>query len=155
MPQTKRIMRFALPAAILFCAAITIKAQSLNNFAGQLTWVPVSPQLRSMVGGEGTMTARLSRSQLTISGSYADLPAVAVSASLRQGAATGARGPVIAELSVSGDTQGSINGELRLQRSQIAALREGRLYVQLHGESGVEPDNAILWGWLLPEAQTR
>jgi hypothetical protein len=155
MPQTKTFKRFALPAAILLCIATAISAQTLNDFSGRLSWVPVSPQLRSQVGGEGTMTARLARSQLTISGSYADLPAAAVSASLREGAATGARGPVIAELSISGDTRGSISGELRLQRSQISALREGRLYVQLHGESGIEPDNAILWGWLLPEDQTR
>ena len=151
MHQTKRLRRFALHATILLCGATAISAQTLNEFAGRLTWVPISGQLKSLVGGEGTMTARLSRSQLTISGTYIDLPAAAVSASLREGAATGARGPVIAELSVSGDTHGSISGDLRLQRSQVAALREGRLYVQLHGEAGVEPDNAILWGWLLPE----
>jgi hypothetical protein len=151
MHQATMIGRFALPAALLICIATAINAQTLNGFAGRLSWVPVSPQLQSQVGGGGAMTARLSRSQLRISGTYSDLPAAAVSASLREGAATGARGPVIAELAVSGNTNGSITGELRLQRSQIAALREGRLYVQLHGESGVEPDNAILWGWLLPE----
>ena len=29
------------------------------------------------------------------------------------------------------------------------ALLAGRLYIQLHAERGVAPDNAVLWGWLL------
>ena len=143
--------RFALVATIALCTCSIAGAQALNEFAGRLSWVPISGGQRADVGGSGSLTASLARSQLTITGEFAGLPAAAVSASLREGVATGARGPVIAELEVTRNNSGSISGVIRLDRSQIAALSEGRLYVQLHGERGVEPDNAILWGWLLAE----
>jgi hypothetical protein len=143
--------RFALVATVALCACSIAGAQAVNEFAGRLSWVPVSGRERAEVGGSGSLTASLARSQLTISGTFEGLPATAISASLREGVATGARGPVIAELEVTRNNSGSISGAIRLDRRQIAALSEGRLYVQLHGERGVEPDNAILWGWLLAE----
>lgn len=143
--------RFALITFVTLCIGSIAGAQALNEFSGRLSWVPVGGRERADVGGSGSLTASLTRTELTVSGAFEGLPAAAVSASLREGVATGARGPVIAELEVTRNSSGSISGEIRLDRGQIAALREGRLYVQLHGERGVEPDNAILWGWLLAE----
>ena len=31
----------------------------------------------------------------------------------------------------------------------VEALRQGKLYIQIHGEKGVAPDDSNLWGWLL------
>ena len=101
------------------------------------------------------MSGSLARSALEINGTFESLPSPAISASLREGVATGARGPVIAELSVTRNNSGTISGEVRLSRAQLTALRAGRLYVQLHAENGVEPDNAVLWGWLLAEETSR
>ncbi|MGD8324589.1 MAG: CHRD domain-containing protein [Gammaproteobacteria bacterium] len=143
--------RRALFAIIALGLSGLAGAQAINDFTGRLSWVPISGQQRALVGGSGSVSASLSRSQLTLSGTFEGLPAAAASVTLREGVATGARGPVIAELQVTRNSRGSISGEIRLDRRQISALREGRLYVQLNGESGVEPDNAILWGWLLAE----
>jgi hypothetical protein len=143
--------RLVIVITVAFGACAPVIAQSPDQYAGRLSWVPISGQQRALVSGSGTVQANLSRSMLSITGTFQGLPAAAVSASLREGVATGARGPVIAELEVTRNNSGTIAGEVRLDRGQIAALREGRVYVQLHGESGVEPDNAILWGWLLAE----
>ena len=130
-------------------------AQAPAEFSGRLSWVPISGAQRADVSGDGRIAARLARSTLSISGSFEGLPAAAVSASLREGVAIGARGPVIGDLTVTRAPSGSISGELRLNRSQTEALRAGRLYVQVHAERGVEPDNAVLWGWLLAEEASR
>lgn len=143
-----------LVVALLGTSALVV-AQSPTRFSGRLGWVPISGQERSLVGGGGALSASLARSALSITGRFEGLPANAISASLREGAATGARGPVIAEIDVTHERDGSVSGEVRLDRGQIAALRAGRLYVQVHGENGVPPDNAVLWGWLLAEESGR
>jgi hypothetical protein len=136
-------------ASIMLAALLLTAAHAQELYDGRLSWVPISGRQLADVGGSGKLEASLARSQLTIAGTFEGLPSAAVSASLREGVATGARGPVIAELDVTHNNSGSISGEVRLDRGQLAALREGRLYVQLHAETGVEPDNAVLWGWLL------
>jgi len=146
----RRIASITLAALLLLTSA-----QAQDMYGGRLSWVPISGRQLSDVGGSGTLEASLARSELTISGTFEGLPAAAVSASLREGVATGARGPVIAELDVTHNESGSISGAIRLDRRQLTALREGRLYVQLHAEHGVEPDNAILWGWLLTKDAQR
>jgi hypothetical protein len=143
-------------ASITLAALLVLtSAQAQDMYGGRLSWVPISGRQLADVGGSGTLEASLARSQLTIAGTFEGLPAAAVSASLREGVATGARGPVIAELDVTHALSGSISGEIRLDRRQLSALREGRLYVQLHAEHGVEPDNAVLWGWLLTKDAQR
>jgi hypothetical protein len=142
--------------AALACSGFGLAfAQSAERYGGRLSWVPISGRQSADVAGDGTISASLDRSQLTITGTFAGLPAAAISASLREGVATGARGPEIAELTITRNNAGSISGDVRLSRSQTAALRAGRLYVQVHAERGVEPDNAVLWGWLLAEETTR
>ena len=75
------------------------------------------------------------------------LPSAVMSANLHQGIAVGARGQLAFKLAVSGSRQGAINGSVRLSKNQAAALRSGRMYVQLQSEGA--PDGH-LWGWLLP-----
>ena len=130
-------------------AASTALAQSSDTFTAYLDWVPISGAERNDVTGRGSATAKLSRSQLEISGCFAALPAAATRASLHQGVATGARGPVIAELTIAHNADGTFNGAVELDREQRAALLAGHLYIQLHSERGVAPDGATLWGWLL------
>jgi hypothetical protein len=124
-------------------------AQTSDAFTAYLDWVPISGAERNDVSGRGSATARLSRSQLQITGCFADLPAAATRATLHQGVATGARGPAIAELTITKNADGTFDGAVELAREQRAALLAGHLYIQLHSEKGVAPDGATLWGWLL------
>jgi hypothetical protein len=129
-------------------------AQDAGVFGARLDWVPISGAERSDVSGSGFVTATLSRSRLSITGCFEGLPAAAMRASLHQGVATGARGPAIAELEVTEAAAGAVAGNVDLSREQRDALLAGHLYIQLHADRGVAPDNAVLWGWLLTSQAT-
>lgn len=133
-------------------------AQAPVTFTARLSWVPVSAGELADVGGRGAATAALAGDTLSISGAFDGLPARVTRASLRSGVATGAGGPVVAELDAAGGVDGTLSGEVALDRDALTALRAGRLYIQVHAEHGVPPDDAVLRGWLLarrPPAGTR
>jgi hypothetical protein len=138
-----------LAALGVTAAASSALAQSPDTFIARLSFVPISIAELGEVGGEGTATATLSRSRLSIEGAFEGLPAPATTARLHLGAATGASGPAIAELTITHAAAGSLKAEVALDREQRAALLAGHLYVQLHAQRGVPPDNAVLRGWLL------
>lgn len=125
--------------------------QTPDAFNARLSWVPISGAERNDVAGRGSATATLSRSRLLVSGSFEGLPAPATLATLRQGAAIGASGPVIAQLKIKHAVDGTFSGRVELNGDQRAALLAGQLYIQLHAERGVPPDNAVLRGWLLAD----
>src|SRR5262245_60659594 len=85
----------------LMIAAGSAPAQDAATFGARLDWVPISGAERNDVGGTGGVTATLSRSRLEITGCFDGLPAAATRASIHQGVATGARGPAIAELTIT------------------------------------------------------
>jgi hypothetical protein len=144
--SVRKLLAVALPALVL---ASVVVAQP-GAFTARLDWVPISGAERNDVGGTGTITADLSGTNLKIAGSFEALPATATRAALHQGVATGARGPEIAALTITPGLTGTVAGSVTLTPEQHDALLAGRLYVQLHAERGVAPDNAVLWGWLLP-----
>jgi hypothetical protein len=133
-------------------AAMTpLFAQAPETFSALLTWVPIGGAERNDVAGEGSATATLSGSRLSIAGSFEGLPGSATGAKLHRGIAMGARGrgDVIADLSVTGGVSGTLSGNVRLSADQVAALKTGQLYVQVYSEIGLLPDHITLWCWLL------
>ena len=56
----------------------------------------------------------------------------------------------MADLTATNAAVGTLAGEVQLSTEQVAALKAGRLYVQLYSEKGVQPDHSTLWAWLLP-----
>ena len=146
------------PALVLLAAAVIFPAHAQDSFTAPLEWVPIGGAERNDVAGGGAATAKLSGTRLSISGSFEGLPAKATSARLYEGIAKGARGrdpAVVADLIVSGDTTGTVSGDLRLTSEQVDALKAGRLFVQIYSEKGVLPDHATLWGWLASEGPRR
>jgi hypothetical protein len=135
--------------AIGLLASLAAAAQSAATFTAHLDWVPISGAERNLVAGSGSAVATLSRSRVSVTGCFTGLPSPATRASLHQGVATGARGPAIADIEITSGPDGTFSGEVELSAEQRAALLAGHLYIQLHAERGVEPDNALLWGWLL------
>jgi len=127
-------------------------AQRADTFAARLEWVPIGGTERNEVAGEGSISGKLSGTNLRITGSFSALPAKATGAKLHEGVATGARGraSVVADLQVTGAVSGTVSGDVFLSAEQVAALKAGRLYVELYSEKGVLPDHSTLWGWLLP-----
>jgi hypothetical protein len=122
-------------------------AQGTDKFTARLAWVPTAGADR--VSGKGTATATLSGKALTVAGSFEGLGGAATVARLHEGIARGARGKAIGDLTITKATSGSLSGSVTLTQEQIDALRQGRLYIQVHGDKGLAPDGANLWGWLL------
>jgi hypothetical protein len=149
-------------AALLFfsvLAAVAVGAQTGDKYTARLGMVPAQNAVQqAMVSGKGIATASLAGSKLTISGSFEGLPASATAARLHMGIAKGARGKAIADLTITKAAAGTLSGSVDLTPAQVEALRQGRLYLQVHSERGIPPeqgkaqpevDNSNLWGWLL------
>ena len=158
MYSTIRGRTAALVAASLALAA-AISAQSGDKYTVRLGMVPAAnANQQALVTGKGTATAVLTGNRLTINGSFEGLPAPATAARVHYGIAKGARGKAIADLTVSKSASGTISGAVTLTPEQLEGLKQGRLYIQVHSERGIPPeqgkaqpdvDNSNLWGWLL------
>ena len=142
----------AMRAAILvFClSAVAVSAQAPKSYRARLSPVALDVAMQATVGGSGAVTAVLSGTKLTVNGTFDGLKSPATIAQIHKSPVAGVRGPVMADLSVSGGTSGTISGALTLTALQAADLEKKRLYVQLHSEKA--PDGN-LWGWLMPEAK--
>jgi hypothetical protein len=145
-----RIGALLLVAAALMSVAIPLAgAQGGEKFTARLIWVPITGANRADVTGKGTATATLTGTTLAITGSFEGLAAPATVARLHEGVAKGARGPAIADLTISKGVSGTIAGSVELTKAQLESLRQGKLFVQVHSEKGVAPDGSNLWGWFL------
>ncbi len=122
-------------------------AQSGDKFTARLAWVPTAGAER--VSGKGSAAATLSGRALTITGSFEGLGGPATVARLHEGIAKGARGRAVTDLTITKATSGTLSGSATLTPEQVESLRQGKLYIQIHGDKGLAPDGANLWGWLL------
>ena len=136
-------------AAILtFClSAVVVSAQASKNFRARLSPVALDVAMQATVAGSGSVTATLAGTKLTINGTFDGLKSPATIAQIHKSPIAGVRGPVVADLTVSGATAGTIGGTVTLTPQQVADLEKKRLYVQLHSEKAADGN---LWGWLMP-----
>jgi hypothetical protein len=132
-------------AALVATAALSASAQ--DSFKIRLRPVPIEASTAANTVGAGEATAALSGTRLTLRGNFAGLKGAATVARLHRGAVTGVRGPAFADVVVPAALRGSFDAEIPLTPEQVAALRAGHVYLQIHSESA--PDGN-LWGWLLP-----
>ena len=156
-------LRVRGPIAALFClillAAVEVTAQTGDKYTVRLGMVPAANgNQTALVTGKGAATATLAGNKLTINGTFEGLPASATAARLHQGVAKGARGKAFADLTISKAASGTISGTVTLTPDQVEALKLGKIYMQVHSEKGIAPeqgkvdpnvDNSNLWGWLL------
>jgi hypothetical protein len=137
-------MRATLAYLCLFGIAVSAQAQA--TYKARLSPVPIDLTMQANVAGAGAATALLAGSRLTVNGTFEGLKSPATIAKIHKGPTRGVRGPELFTLTVVGTTSGTIGGSFDLTQSQLADLRAGRLYVQIHSEKA--PDGN-LWGWLL------
>lgn len=143
------IVTMAMTAALVG-NVLPLAAQGGEKYTARLGWVPTAgPNDRVNVIGKGSATGTLSGRKLTINGTFEGLAAPATIARLHQGIAKGARGAAITDLTVTKGASGTLTGSVDLTAPQVEALRQGKLYIQLHSEKGVAPDGSNLWGWFL------
>ena len=138
--------RYLAPALGIIAAAWTIPAKAQESFKTRLAPVPIDERLAPVIKGRGSVSAVLSGSKLTVTGTFEGMLSPAIAASLLQSKMTGIRGVVIRDLTVSKANAGDITGSVDLTPSQVDALRKGMLYLVV--QSGGAPDGN-LWGWLL------
>ena len=122
-----------------------------QTFRARLSPVPIDLAMQSTIAGEGMVTATLVGATLTVTGTFANLKTPATIAKIHMGV-KGIRGPAILDLTVTKATSGSVGGTFELSPQQLDALRNTRLYIQLHSEKAPEGN---LWGWLLPQESRR
>lgn len=134
----------------LAVANVSIAAQSGDKYSIRFGRVPVANAREGeAVTGRGTATATLAGSRLAITGAFEGLASPATVARLHRGVAKGARGPAVGDLTISKAASGTVSGSIDLKPEDLADLKLGKLYVQIHSEKGLAPDGSNLWGWLL------
>jgi CHRD domain-containing protein len=143
----------ALTAVVVFESA-GIWAQTTKTYRARLSPVPIDVTMQQTIAGSGAVTATLTGTKLSITGTFDGLKSPATIAQVHRGQ-RGVRGPVAFDLVVTKNangTGGTISGAVDLTSIQADDLSRERLYVQLHSEKA--PDGN-LWGWLLPQETKR
>ena len=121
-------------------------SQTPERFRVRLTTVPMDGGMRNTVAGNGSASATLTGTKLSVTGTFDGLKSPATSAQVHGGVAKGVRGNSIGSLEITKSTKGSISGSVDLTPDQVKGLREGRLYLEVASEKAPEGN---LWGWLL------
>jgi hypothetical protein len=137
---------FLLGACLVYTLPGAVSEAS-STFHVRLSPGPRLVGTRADRSGGGSVTATIEGDTLTLQGSFSGLLAVPTGAHLHMGSLPGVRGPVIADLTVSPDTTGTVSGTVQLNPQQLSALRKGGLYVEIDSDKAPEGD---LWGWIMP-----
>jgi hypothetical protein len=130
-----------------FLSLLPGAAAASSTFQVRLSPGPRLVGTRADRSGSGSVTATLQGNMLTLQGSFSGLLAVPTAAHLRMGSLPGVRGPIIADLTISSETAGTLSGTVQLNPQQLAALRKGGLYIEIDSNKAPEGD---LWGWIMP-----
>jgi hypothetical protein len=116
------------------------------GYEAELDPVPFDATNRAdVIDSIGNVTATLDGGTLTVHGTFSNLTSPATGGSFRIGLAKGVPGDAIGTLSAAHARQGEINGTVKLNRAQIAALGKQSLYIRIDSEKA--PDGN-LQGWL-------
>lgn len=140
-----RYLAFVFLGVAILTGPATLSAQNDGTFKARLSPLPRDATNMNLLVGEGSVTATLAGTKLTINGTFKGLrsPATVARVHLAQ---TGVRGNPAFELTVSKATSGTVSGTITLSQYQVQDLKKGWLYIQIHSE--LAPDGN-LWGWLL------
>lgn len=135
---------------LVVAACLTPARAAPGTYETVLGPTPISNVTKVTLTGDGAVVATLTGDMLKLSGTFEGLSSPATDAHIMMGEATGIPGDPVLDLTASPSVSGTITGTLKLNRAQLAALRSGRLYVQVNSLKGPAP-GGNLWGWLLPE----
>jgi hypothetical protein len=137
-----------IAAAFLFTLALApiVAAQTAETYKVRLSPVAMDAAMRSVIAGDGMVTATLKGTKFTINGTFEGLKSNATVAHIHQGTAPGVRGTPLLNLTVTKDMSGDLSGSFDLTPEQIENLHKGRWYVQIHSEKAPAGN---LWGWIV------
>jgi hypothetical protein len=128
--------------------------QNGRTFSLRLAPAPALGLRADAVHGEGAGVVTIDGNRLTIAAAFSNLASPATTASLFLGKMTAVMGGErVGDLTVTREgngTRGTITGTVELNAERVAALGDGRFYVQLNSEGTAESQDGHLQGWLLP-----
>jgi hypothetical protein len=117
-----------MASRILICAAAAFLLATPAWAAGyeaELDPTPFDATNRAdVIESIGNLTATLEGSTLTVRGTFSNFTSAAIGGSFRIGLAKGVPGDAIGSLAVDHARQGSFSGTIKLNSSQIAALKK-------------------------------
>lgn len=131
-------MHCRLVTAIVLLAAVATANAAEQKYATRLTAVAYDGAMRANVQGDGPASATLDGNKLTVSGRFAALPSSATDARLYSGPGIGVPGGPLLDLQLNGQTDGTLSGSFNLTGKQLAALRQGHVYVQVNTQKAPE-----------------
>src|ERR1700733_10057779 len=131
-------------AAAIFCAAFA-PAFAADNYQTNIGPTPLNEASKVNVQGRGSVVATLDGNKFSLQGTFSGLVTPATDAHLCMGIVMGGQGPVIYDLQVSQARSGSVSGAFMLTPVQVAALKAGKLYVQVNSQKA-PPPRGNLWG---------
>lgn len=141
-------MKLGRKPTILFIISIllfTFTAQAQNEtYRARLSPMPTTPQTVTTITGEGEVILSLNGNTLSVEGNFAGMSSVATAAHVHNGPPA-QPGPVVHTLNITTSTSGDISAVLELTDTQVEALRNNELYIQVHSE-GNPPGE--LRGWI-------
>ena len=141
--------RAILILGVLLCPGITSSVAAAEKYQVYLSPMPFNDATQPfMTGAKGTASATLDGNTLSISGTFTGLSGPATKAHLSMSRGPGIHGTPLMDLTLAGGAAGKVTGQLKLDQAQLAALKGGRLYIQIDSEKA---PTGHLWGWLLDE----
>ena len=143
--QAVRSVPSVVAITIILALTSIVYAQGPQTFKARLSPVPVDATNQAATTGVGAVTAVLTGTKLSISGTFSGLQTPATIAQIHVGP-RGIAGPPALDLTVTKATSGMLRGEFTLTSAQVDHLKRGRLYIQVHSEKAPEGN---LRGWLL------
>jgi hypothetical protein len=148
------VRKLCLTLALAFMAAPAFAADYPTNLGP----MPLDDETKQFIAGRGLATATADGNTLTVKGDFHGLPSNATAAHILLSPVTGVPGKPVADLDITKSTSGTISGSVSLNSAQAAALRTGRLYIQVDSEKAPEDASwgpkGTMWGWLFPAHET-
>ena len=145
--------RYFLSRAVMAVLLLSAAPAFAASFETDLDPVSYDNSTRTVVEGEGKVTATLTGSMLTLKGSFDGLSSNAVAAHL--GVATVKGVPTdsfFTDMTVTQAAAGTITGTVTLTAAQARALDASALFIRLDTVKGTA---GSLWGWFEPVRSAR
>lgn len=146
--------RFILALSFALAAA----PASAADYQVNLGPMPLDDETKAVIAGRGEATIHSDGKTMSVTGKFRGLPSSATGGHVLISPVTGVPGKSVFDLNVAKGSSGDISGEFKLTPAQAAALRTGRLYLQLDSEKAPADapwgPHGTLWGWIFPAHPT-
>ena len=149
------MLKLALSLSLVLLAGAPALAADYQASLGPM---PLDDETKAVIAGRGDATVSFDGKTMTLKGSFRGLPSNATEAHIFISPATGVPGKQVLDLDVTKSTSGTISASTALTSVQAAALRTGKLYIQINSEKAPTTyewgPKGTLWGWIFPAHET-